>query len=187
MSQIVEASIEASEGFITDFLTSMATKSGASRVHIIAHSMGNRALLRVMDRIAATAAERAQKPFSQVILAAADVDQDTFKRLSVAYQRVAQRTTMYVCAKDRAVEASHWLHDYPRAGIAPPVMIVPGIDTINVTNLDLTGLAHCYVAEARDVLQDMYRLLRDGAPPEQRFGLRRETTSDGQLYWAVGR
>ena len=36
------ASIEASEAFISDFLTRMATTSGVARVHIIAHSMGNR-------------------------------------------------------------------------------------------------------------------------------------------------
>ena len=180
-----EASIEASEGFIANFLTRMATESEAARVHIIAHSMGNRGLLRAIDRIATTAAKESKVPFNQIILAAADVDRDTFARLSVAYRSVAQRTTMYVCAKDRAVEASHWLHDYPRAGLVPPVLVVPGIDTINVSNLDLTLLGHGYVAEARDVLQDMHRLIREGSPPERRFGLRRETTPEGATYWMV--
>jgi esterase/lipase superfamily enzyme len=181
-----EATIEASEGFIADFLTRMAERSGARRVHVIAHSMGNRALLRAIDRIATTAAERTSTPFDQIILAAADVDQDTFKRLSVAYQRVARRTTMYVCARDRAVEASHWLHDFPRAGLAPPVLVVPGIDTINVSNLDLTLLGHGYVAEARELLTDIHALLRDGSPPAQRFGLRKMTSPAGE-YWVVGR
>jgi esterase/lipase superfamily enzyme len=181
-----EASIEASEGYIADYLTRMATQSGAERVHVIAHSMGNRGLLRAIDRIATTAAKDAKVPFNQIILAAADVDYDTFTRLSVAYRSVAQRTTMYVSAKDKAVEASHWLHDYPRAGFAPPVLVVPGIDTINVSNLDLTLLGHGYVAEARDVLQDMHRLLREGSPPERRFGLRREVTPEGGTYWMVG-
>jgi esterase/lipase superfamily enzyme len=181
-----EASIEASEGFIADFLMRMATISGAARVHIIAHSMGNRGLLRAIDRIASIAANRALVPFNQIILAAADVDCDTFARLSAAYKAVARHTTMYVCARDRAVEASHWLHAYPRAGLAPPVLVVPGIDTINVSNLDLTLLGHGYVAEARDVLQDMHRLIREGSPPDRRFGLRREVTSGGETYWMVG-
>ena len=93
---------------------------------------------------------------------------------------------MYVCARDRAVEASYWLHDYPRAGLTPPVLVVPGIDTINVSNLDLTLLGHGYVAEARDVLQDMHRLIREGSPPERRFGLRKEVTAEGETYWMVG-
>jgi esterase/lipase superfamily enzyme len=181
-----EATIEASEGYIADFLTSMAERSSARRVHIIAHSMGNRGLLRAIDRIAATAAERTSTPFDQIILAAADVDQDTFRRLSVAYQRVARRTTMYVCSKDRAVEASHWLHDFPRAGLEPPVLVVPGIDTITVSNLDLTLLGHGYVAEARELLTDIHALLRDGSSPAQRFGLRRMSSPAGE-YWVVGR
>ena len=180
-----EAAIEASEGYIADFLTDVATRSGAARVHVIAHSMGNRALLRAIDRIAADAAARSQTPFDQIILAAPDVDQDTFKRLSIAYQRVARRTTLYVCAKDRAVEASHWIHGYARAGLVPPVTIVPGVDTINVSNLDLTLLGHGYVAEARELLTDIHELLRHGTPPDRRFGLRAASSAEG-VYWLVG-
>jgi esterase/lipase superfamily enzyme len=181
-----EAAIEASEGFIADFLAGIASRSGADKVHIIAHSMGNRGLLRAVDRIAATAASRTSTPFNQIVLAAADVDQDTFRRLSVTYKQVAERTTMYVCSKDKAVEASHWLHDFPRAGLAPPVLVVPGIDTINVSNLDLTLLGHGYVAEARELLTDMHALLRQGSPPEQRFGLRQQKGPNGD-FWTVGR
>jgi hypothetical protein len=113
-------------------------------------------------------------------------DQETFKRLALAYPKVAKQTTMYVCSRDRAVEASHWLHDFPRAGLVPPVVVVPGIDTINVSNLDLTLLGHGYVAEARDVLQDMHRLIREGSPPAKRFGLRKASTPTGETYWTVG-
>ena len=120
------------------------------------------------------------------MLAAADVDQDTFRRLSVAYQAVARRTTMYVCGKDRAVEASSGCSAYPRAGLTPPVLVVPGIDTINVSNLDLTLLGHGYVAEAKEVLQDINSVLRDNTPPERRFGLRPITTADGR-YWSFRR
>ena len=44
------------------------------QVHIIAHSMGNRAVLRAATRIAARVQQRSTKPFGQAILAAADVD-----------------------------------------------------------------------------------------------------------------
>lgn len=65
-----EATIEASEGVIADFMTDFAERSGAAAVHVIAHSMGNRGVLRAVNRIAAKAQRRAGKPFGQVILAA---------------------------------------------------------------------------------------------------------------------
>lgn len=101
-----EASIEASEDIIAEFLVEFAAKSGASRVHIIAHSMGNRGLLRAVNRIVSVAQQRSQKQFDQIVLAAADVDAELFRKLSGAYTTLARRTTLYVSSRDRAVEAS---------------------------------------------------------------------------------
>jgi esterase/lipase superfamily enzyme/tetratricopeptide (TPR) repeat protein len=181
-----EATIEASEGVIADFMTDFAEKSGAAAVHIIAHSMGNRGVLRAVNRIAAKAQRRTGKPFGQVILAAADVDADVFRQLSAAYADVASRTTLYVSKRDLAVEASRWLHNFPRAGLMPPTLVLPGIDTINVTNADLTMLGHGYVAEARHVLTDMHALITHGAPPNERFGLREANNEEGERYWLIG-
>ena len=181
-----EATIEASESIIGDFMVDFATKSGADAVHIIAHSMGNRGVLRAVNRIADRARQRSGVPFGQIILAAADVDADTFRHLSAAYREVSHRTTLYVSTRDRAVEASHWLHDFPRAGLMPPICVVPGIDTINVANVDMTLLGHGYVGEARDVLQDMYQLITYGSPPEKRFGLREGETDTGERFWIIG-
>lgn len=181
-----EASIEASEDFIAGYLAGLASRVGAERVHIIAHSMGNRGVLRAIDRIVAKAGASSTVRFSQIVLAAADVDQDTFERLSVAYQAVADRTTLYVCERDLAVEASHWLHGYPRAGLTPPTLVVKGIDTVNVSDIDLTLLAHGYVGDAREVLQDMHSLLR-GTPVNGRFGIRAAQTATGQAFWQLAR
>jgi esterase/lipase superfamily enzyme len=180
------ATIEASEAMIADYLADFADKSGARMVHVIAHSMGNRGVLRAVNRIAAAAHERSGIRFGQFILAAADVDADTFRSLSAAYTRLARRTTLYVSERDRAVEASRWLHHFPRAGLIPPVLILPEIDTINVTNADLTMLGHGYVAAARDVLCDMYTLIRYGYPPQDRFGLREARTEADDRYWLIG-
>lgn len=178
--------IEASEDAITEFLTSFVAQSGARSVHLIAHSMGNRGVLRAVNRIAEKAKRRAGLPFGQIILAAADVDADVFRQRCAAYAAVARRTTLYVSSKDLAVEASHWLQEFPRAGLLPPVFVAPGLDTINVTNADLTLLGHGYVAAARDVLADMQRLITSNAPPGQRFGLRSAKTEDGERYWLIG-
>jgi esterase/lipase superfamily enzyme/tetratricopeptide (TPR) repeat protein len=181
-----EATIEASEGAIADFMTDFAQRSGAAAVHIIAHSMGNRGVLRAVNRIAATAQQRTGKPFGQIILAAADVDADVFRQLAKAYGEVSSRTTLYVSKRDLAVEASRWLHDFARAGLMPPTLVLPGIDTINVTDVDLTMLGHGYIADARAVLTDMHALITRGAPPDQRFGLRPTATDTGERFWLIG-
>jgi esterase/lipase superfamily enzyme len=181
-----EATIEASEGAIANFMTDFADRSGAAAVHVIAHSMGNRGVLRAVNRIAAAAERRSGKPFGQIILAAADVDADVFRQLSAAYAEVAARTTLYVSKRDLAVEASRWLHAFPRAGLMPPVLVAPGIDTVNVTDVDLTLLGHGYVAEARAVLTDMHALITQGAAPDRRFGLRATTNEAGERYWLIG-
>lgn len=181
-----EATIEVSESAITGFIVDFVERSGAQAVHIIAHSMGNRGLLRAVNRIAAQARQRTGAWFGEIILAAADVDADLFRQLSAAYAQVARRTTLYVSARDRAVEASRWLHGFPRAGLLPPVLVVPAIDTVNVTNADLTLLGHGYVADARDVLQDMHDLITNGTPPERRFGLRQTQDAAGSRFWLIG-
>lgn len=181
-----EATIQASEKHIARFLLEFTRQSGADEVHVIAHSMGNRGLLRAMQRIVAEVGEVTRVPFGQIFLAAPDEDQEVFAELSAAYRKLARRTTLYVSARDRAVATSMLVHDAPRVGLTPPVAIVPGIDTVEVTNVDLSLLGHGYFAEARDLLHDIHSLLVHDAPPVQRMGLRQATTPDGRSYWMIG-
>lgn len=181
-----EAAVELDEAPIAEFLCDMALRTGAKRVHVIAHSMGNRAVLRAVSQIAQKAERLSGVRFGQIILAAADVDARKFRQLCNAYPQLAERTTLYVSSRDLAVEASRWLHDYPRAGLMPPVTTATGIDTVNAVNADLSLLGHGYVAEARDVISDIHALIRNGTTPDKRFGLRRATTTDGQPYWLIG-
>jgi esterase/lipase superfamily enzyme len=181
-----EATIEVNEDALGEYLTTFAARSGARMVHIIAHSMGNRGVLRAVARIAADAERKSGVRFGQFFLAAADVDVDKFKQLAHAYREVAARATLYVSKRDLAVEASRWLHQFPRVGLMPPVTVIDGLDTINVTNSDLTFLGHGYVADSRDVLVDMHTLIHHNAPPDQRFGLRPTTSELGERYWLIG-
>ena len=80
-----------------------------------------------------------------------------------------------------------FIHDYPRVGFMPPISVFAGIDTVSVSNIDLTILGHGYVGEAREVLTDMHSLIFQGLAPEQRFSLSQVTTAGGEQYWAVRR
>lgn len=177
--------VGASEKAIADFLVEFTNRCGADAVHLIVHSMGNQGVLRAVNRIVADAERRDSCRFGQIILAAADVDADTFASLAAAYRQLAARTTLYVSQRDLALRASAWFAEYPRVGLYPPVSVFDGIDTVSVSNVDLTLIGHGYVGGARDVLQDMHRLIFSGEPPP-RFGLNRRKNGDGKTYWEVG-
>jgi esterase/lipase superfamily enzyme len=180
-----EATVEASEPYLTEFLTAFAAKSGADRVHVIAHSMGNRGLLRSMERVVARAGSAAGVPFGEVVLAAPDVDERSFRNLARSCTSLAERTTLYASSKDRALASSGILHDHPRAGYTPPVTVVPPIETVEVSNIDFTFLGHGYYAAARDLLHDLHGLLINRSPPP-RMGLRPVKTESGERYWMIG-
>lgn len=179
-----EATIEASEKAITAFLEQFVVNSGARRLHLIAHSMGNRGLLRAVDRIAAKATQSTGKPFGQIILAAPDVDRRTFGMLAQAYPKVGIRTTLYVSAKDLAVRSSRVVHAADRVGFAPPVTRQPGIDTVSVSKVDLSFLGHGYFAGCRTVLTDIHQLITSELAPEQRAGMTTVVDEDGS-YWEL--
>ena len=177
--------MEASEIYISNFLLEMSERSGANRIHLIAHSMGNRGLLRAFHGLAQQTQERIGKMLEQVILAAPDIDEGLFRNLSDVYRSMATRTTMYVSSKDLALNSSGIFHDHPRAGYTPPVTVVEGVDTVEVSDIDLTCLGHGYVASARPILADMHSVMASDAAPNGRFGLQPAFTDDGQEYWQI--
>ncbi|MGF1490358.1 MAG: alpha/beta hydrolase [Prochloraceae cyanobacterium] len=179
------ATIEASEKYIAEFLLKLAQKSKVEKIHIIAHSMGNRGLLRAIQRISTQVQTLSDVIFGQIILAAPDLEPDLFRDLANNYQRLAERTTLYVSAKDQALRTSGIIHDFPRLGFYPPINVIEGIDTIEVSNIDLTLLGHGYFSDARDLLQDIHTLLINNQPPSKRFGLRIQH-ENGQTYWRIG-
>jgi esterase/lipase superfamily enzyme len=146
--------------------------------------MGNRGFARAVSRITSFAAAISDVRFGQIILAAPDLDVDLFRQLAIAYPKISDRTTMYVSAKDKALAMSSWLQDSDRAGFTPPVTVLDGIDTVEVTNIDLTLLGHGYFAEAEAVLYDIKELLDASKPPDKRARI--ESKSElGVKFWVI--
>jgi esterase/lipase superfamily enzyme len=181
-----EASIEASERAITDFLVDFAANCGAERVHVIAHSMGNRGLLRALQRIAADAQTRGRVKFGQVFLAAPDVDRDLFLDLAGLYAEHAGRATLYASDGDRAVHLSSRLHGAPRAGYFTPYTVAAGVDTVAVPDFDLDLLGHSYFAQAEALLHDIHDLMRHDEAPARRQRID-AAVHEGTAFWRLRR
>jgi esterase/lipase superfamily enzyme len=179
------ASIEVSEEHIVHFLERLVRDSSAEKVHVIAHSMGNRGLLRSVKRVVDAVADKTRKLFNQIFLAAPDEDRDFFLQHAGAYVDAAERTTLYVSAKDWALTASGLIYQDDRAGFTPPVTVVDGIDTVDVTKIDMSSFGHGYYAQAEPVLRDMHALMWHDQKPQQRFAFERQRTESGKPYWVI--
>ena len=177
-----EATIDASERAIADFLTDFGRRCGAERVDVIAHSMGNRGLLRALQRIAADAERRSEVKFGQIILAAPDVDRDLFLDLAHLYPEFCDRCTLYASNRDVAVHASSWVHWGHRAGYFQPYTVTAGVDTIAVPNFNVDLLGHGYFAAAERLLHDMWTILRHASPPGKRQGIEAMQLDNGGAW-----
>jgi len=168
---------------LKEFLLGVAKKSGAENVHLIAHSMGNRALTSALERLAFELRDDARL-FREVILTAPDIDAEVFRRdLAPAITRTADRVTLYASSNDEALAASKQFHGYPRAGdTGGNLVVVPGIDTVDVSAVDTSLLGHSYYGDNDTVLADLFELLQEAKPPQSRSGL--HLMRLGQLrYW----
>ncbi|MDQ1613125.1 MAG: hypothetical protein QOG00_3056 [Pyrinomonadaceae bacterium] len=171
------------EPHLKQFLTDLAAQGASgARIHLVAHSMGNRALTNVLRSLAA---ERATPLFSEVILTAPDVDAEVFGRdLAPAIQKIARRVTLYASSSDTALLASKKIHGYPRAGDSlPEIIVVPGMDSIDASGIDTDMLGHSYFAQMKVVMDDMKLLLIASKLPGERSLL--EQIRGASRYWRL--
>ncbi|QDU97189.1 alpha/beta hydrolase [Lignipirellula cremea] len=165
------------------FLLDVARDSGAKMVHLVAHSMGNRALTHALRELAL---ERpgAEPLFDQVVLAAPDVDAEIFTRdLAPEIVKAGKQVTLYASSNDRALMASKVVHGFPRAGDSGELLVLaPGIQTIDVSSVDTSLLGHSYYGSSNSILADLYFLLLKAFPAAQRSWLE-PMDREGQAYW----
>ncbi len=162
-----EQSIQQTVGNLKQFLQDVAASSGATVVHLIAHSMGNRALLPALSQLAADPQFRDFAKFNTVVFAAPDVDRDVFMNLVAQIHKPQSMITLYVSEHDQALVASHVLfHKQPRAGEGgSDTIVMQGLDTVDVSKLSMDALGHSYFGDNRSVVQDLLKFLKGQLAP----------------------
>lgn len=175
----------ASKSLLREYLQALDDAAGKSghRLHVIAHSMGNRVLLGALHDLALLGWQ--PKAVDKIVFAAPDEDRDTFKQTMFALQAIGSGRTLYASNKDKAVAASEILHGYARAGYFPPITVSAGLDTIDASQVDSTFLGHSDFATERPLLNDIFLWLTQGLPPARRPSLQVATTADGAVYWQL--
>jgi esterase/lipase superfamily enzyme len=158
------------------FLELLAAHSGAARIHIIAHSMGNRA---VCDAIKTLSASRGLV-VNHLVLAAPDIDAATFCELAGALRAGSRHITLYASSEDKALKLARKIHGHPRAG--EPMLILPGLDSIDASAIETDFLSHSYFGNNWPLLSDIHALLSHDTPPAERFGLTEVKDERGKYY-----
>jgi esterase/lipase superfamily enzyme len=180
-------SAEQAEPHLRRFLELVVRETGAKNVSLIAHSMGNLPLLRVLRELGPRLPEGVK--LDQIVLAAPDVDRTLFAQLAADLPRIGRGITLYASNNDRALSAARLVTGgTPRAGDIPPEgpVIMAGIDTIDVssTSLDFLALNHSLYAERTSLIEDIKRLLQAGLrPPETRYPILVRVPTPRGDYW----
>jgi esterase/lipase superfamily enzyme len=182
---IDEAAVGISGRKLADFLEVIVAQSGARRVHMLAHSMGNRALIEALQTyLARRAPNDRQHVFGQIVFTAPDVDRDYFVDAIRSLDRSAERVTLYASNNDYALRSSQLLHGAPRAGTAGDVIIkLPGVDSIDMSAVPADMLGHAYFAANAGAIFDVFRLLWRGDPPPQRCGMSGRNSGSDLRVW----
>lgn len=135
---------------LTDFIQDLvrALPEGV-RLHIVAQSMGNRALLEALARL-----NLPQQRLGQLIMIAPDVDTQIFKEL-VLHSGPFLRRTVYVSDHDLALRAAGLLHSRAgRAGDAEKqYLVIKDVDTVDASPLK-TGVTGHSIYEFSQVMFD---------------------------------
>jgi len=181
-----ESSAQA-EPYLRDFLELVVKDSGAKSVSVIAHSMGNLPLLRVLQALGPSLPPDVK--LNQIILAAPDVDRDVFANLAGNIKAYGRGVTLYCSSNDRAMEAARRVAGgVPRAGDVPTdgPIVLSGIDTIDVTqtSTDYLALNHSSYADKSALLNDIGLLLQTGErPPDRRIPILQRINTPSGDFW----
>ena len=179
-------SAEGARPHLREFLEVVTKETKAKSISIIAHSMGNIALLDVLREM------NRDKPdevaINQIILAAPDVSVDDFARLAKSIKGVSKGVTLYASSNDRALHASRSFWGSYRIGDVAPSgpALTPGVETIDVTaaSTDVFALNHSSYAVNSDLLSDVEALVEKGVhPPELRSTRLEPVKSAKGDYW----
>jgi len=177
------AVVQLSGRLLEEFLEQVVADSGATRIHLVAHSMGNRALTEALEIFALRHA--GQPPaFDQVLFTAPDLDAGLFARMVQTIRPAVNRMTLYTSRNDWALRVSKQLNGgAPRAGEgADGVVMPPVVDSIDMSVLGEDMLAHSYFADDASALTDILSLFWRDAPPNRRCGLAQSPLAPGWSF-----
>jgi esterase/lipase superfamily enzyme len=169
---------------LAELIQRLALKLGPERLDVVAHSLGTRGVVLALSRMACNPS--IIPLINELVLVAADIDRDHFLDAWPKIRPLVRRTTLYASQNDRALQASHEAHGYPRLGEAGEhLTVLTGIETIDVSPAGKRRFSgHIYHLYHPAVAADLQMLLNTGRPADGRVNLQR-AKREGVSYWRL--
>lgn len=151
------------------YLKRIARLGNYKRIHLIAHSMGNRLISSALWDMRS---DTANLKIDQIIMAAPDVYADQFRKdYAAALSQRCHRVTVYSAANDWALQASNGVSGHARLGqvAAPPFQVNNDhVNIIDATRQRTDFLGHGRFASSIPILSDISAIFNKGLDPVAR-------------------
>ena len=169
---------------LASVLRLVATAAEVTKVHVVAHSMGNKVLVEAIALLAQDATIRTGK-VSDLVMAAPDVVPSRLTQVAGMIRSVFRRSTVYVSDTDLALRVgTAFDHDH-RVGERTPFSVPIGFEAVDATGAKDTIIGHSYFVETDTIANDLAAFVVRGESAMER-GLR-QTTDKGNVLWELPR
>jgi len=183
--EVIKLTASYLESFIQTILSEVCSDA---KVHILAHSMGNRALIKALQGIQPKNDSLPQPmgSLTNVIFAAADETRTEFENMVTSLRRgtegakVPPRITVYSSICDIALHTSKMLHWKVRLGDtrsfferpnrednSPDVVEDNSPDVVDASGVDASRVHHSYYGDVPEVIRDIQELLTSSSAEER--------------------
>lgn len=174
-------SVKYTTNHLVTFLKEIIKHKGQGKIHLLAHSMGSRALSYALKEIAK---DYDLPQFKNVILAAPDIGTDVFREIYYAdILKTTEKITLYASSEDSALITSNTMHRGKRLGEGgEEISVFKDMVTIDATGVDTSLLGHSYFSEKEILVNDLKAVVQESLPPQKRSHLL-EKLKRKMLYW----
>lgn len=176
---------------VRDFLQALVAGSGATRIHLVAHSLGCEMLIQSLNEMWKADGPAPKRRFDEIVFGAPDVDHKNFVDLIPRVKALAKRVTVYASARDIPLALIGRIVQRDRAGFdAARLAGIDGVDAVDTTEgtswfgslFDQWGHWD-FAADSIDDIRAVVWLSLN--PPGRLSRIAQRTRADGAVYWAV--
>ncbi|GAA5177528.1 hypothetical protein GCM10025771_14830 [Niveibacterium umoris] len=177
-----EDAVARSQPLMREFFRDLAERLDVNTIYVIAHSMGTRATAGALADLFTERPDLRDR-FRQIMLMAPDIDAKVFRtQIAPALVQPDSRVTLYASSNDLALKASRTVHQAGRLGDASPLIVLPGMDSIDASDVATDLLGHSYYADGDSVVADIIEVISDKGPPDNRTWLEALRGDHGRFF-----